>query len=105
MSALSNWEARQEMGYQERFDRMEAEQMQLDNEMENVITDIELGRPMTAKEVVGYIDGEKMDMVMQVIARHIYEQHPKDDTQPEKLLRALLDNAVRAFVQDINDTQ
>jgi len=100
MSALSNWETLQEMGYSEHFDCLEAEQMKFDTEVEHVITDIELGRPMTAKEVCGYIDGEKMDMVMQVIARHIYEQHPKDDTQPEKLLRALLDNAVRAFVKE-----
>jgi hypothetical protein len=100
MSSLSNWETLQEMGYQERFDRLEAEDMKFDSEVERCITDIELGRPMTAKEVCGYIDGEKMDIVMQVIARHIYEQHPKDDTQPEKLLRALLDNAVRAFVKE-----
>lgn len=81
--------------YFRRQDEAEIEELDLDARVEAIWDDLSLGRKIT-HEVVERIDYEHIDAHLREIALHIAEQLPKHDTQVEKILRGLLNDAVLA---------
>lgn len=66
--------------------------------VDQIWTDIELGRGDTAKDVCAQVVPEMCDAALRVAAGYLAEQDPHKDTPVESMFRNVLEDAVARYV-------
>ena len=63
-----------------------------------VWNDIALGRSSTARDVMCFVVPERLDIALQCVARYLAEQDQCDDTSTERIMRDVIDEAIRGYL-------